>query len=284
MKLVLLDTDKKKKAKKLVKKCPTKKDLKKCKEKVKDLKPKQKACEDLKKIEDKDMKNIHELIKKWNKQKVVKKDCTKDKGETTYHYVKRLAGHFKAKLAGFQKKVDELAKKHNGGKAIKKGCDAIQHVVDQVVRVTCEKMKVKEYGCKCDKVIKEEKVCKAFDGCYVASVNNYKKDSEIIEKKNAAAKLEWRAVGRVECLVKVMADKKGADAKQLDKCIKGPQISTKPLDLIYPKIPSKPECTLKGVDAKMRKKCAKGAGQKGKGGKKGKAKAKKAKKAKKLKR
>jgi len=287
MKLSLLETGKKKKdpkkAKKLVKKCPTKKDVKKCKEKIKGLKPKQKACDELKKIGDKDIKSIHELIKKWNKQKVLQKDCKKDKGETTYHYVKRLAGHFKDKLAGFKKRADELIKKQNGGKALQKGCDAIEHYGRQLVEVTCEKVKVKNYACKCDQVIKEKKVCSSFDGCYEASVANYKTNRDIIEKKNAAAKLEWRAVGRIECLVKVMGGKNKADAKQLEKCIKGPQISTKPLDLIYPKIPSKPECKLKGLDETMRKKCASGAKGKGKGKAKGakkeKAKEVKAKKA-----
>jgi len=223
------------------------------------------------------------LIHKWNKQKVLKKDCKKDKGETTYHYVKRLAGHFKTKLAGFKKKTDELIKKQNGGKALKKGCDAIEHYGRQLVEVTCEKVKVKNYACKCDQVIKEKKVCSSFDGCYAASVANYKKNRDIIEQKNAAAKLEWRAVGRIECLVKVMGAGK-ADAKQLEKCIKGPQISTKPLDLIYPKIPSKPECKLKGLDKNMRKKCAAGAQGKGKGkgGKKAKAAKAKAAKAKKV--
>merc|ERR1711993_185297 len=99
------------KAKKVVKKCPTKKDVKKCKEKIKNLKPKQKACDELQNIGDKDVKSIHELIKKWNKQKVLKKDCQQDKGETKFHYVSRLAGHFKVKLDNLKKRVDEMVKK-----------------------------------------------------------------------------------------------------------------------------------------------------------------------------
>lgn len=60
---------KKKKAKKVVKKCPAKDDVEKCVEKIKNLKPKQEACKDLKKVDDEDMKSITDLIQKWNKQK-----------------------------------------------------------------------------------------------------------------------------------------------------------------------------------------------------------------------
>jgi len=109
------------------------------------------------------------------------------------------------------------------------------------------------------KLSMRKKICSMFDGCYKASVVAYKANEKEIRKKNAAAKLEWRAVGRIECLLKVMSGKNKADAKQLDKCVKGPQVSTRPLDLIYPKIPAKPKCQLKGVKEATRKECAKGA-------------------------
>merc|ERR550532_3169796 len=89
--------------------------------------------------------------------------------------------------------------------------------------------------------------------------SNTKATKKKLRRKNAAAKLEWRAVGRIECLLKVMGGKDKADAKQLEKCVKGPQISTKPLDLVYPKVPSKPKCQLKGVTKETRKQCSKGA-------------------------
>jgi len=66
-------------------------------------------------------------------------------------------------------------------------------------------------------------------------------------------------VGRIECLLKVMSGKDKADAKQLEKCVKGPQISTKPLDLNYPKIPPKPKCAVPGLQPNVRKSCVKGA-------------------------
>jgi len=257
---LLLEMDKKKKKKdKKKQKCPTKADVKKCVQKIKNLKPKQKACDELKGIGKKDIDAISELIKKWNKQKVLKKDCVQDKGETKFHYVNRLSNHFKNKLAAFKKRIDELVKKKDGGKALDKGCNAIKHYARRLVEVTCQKIKDDNYQCTCDKVIHEKKICSMFDGCYAASVAAYKSNAKEIRKKNAAAKLEWRAVGRIECLIKVMSGKDKADEKQLEKCVKGPQVSTRPLDLIYPKIPAKPKCQLKGVKEETRKLCAKGA-------------------------
>jgi len=246
------------KPKKVEKKCPTKIDVEKCAKKIKDLKPKQEACKELKDIGAKDVESIHELIKKWNKQKVLKKDCTQDKGETKFHYVSRLAGHFKVKLDGLKKRIDEMVIKKKGGAALDKGCNAIKHYARQLVEVTCEKVRVDNYACQCEKVIKENKMCKKFDGCYDASVLAYKNNKLEIEKKNAAAKLEWRAVGRIECLLKVMSGKDAADEKQLVACVDGPQISTLPLKLIYPPIPPKGNCELKGVNAEKRDQCKKG--------------------------
>jgi len=59
--------------------------------------------------------------------------------------------------------------------------------------------------------------------------------------------------------LKVLGGKNGADKKQLEKCVSGPQISTKPLDLKYGKVPSKPECALKGLSPEVKKKCTKDA-------------------------
>merc|ERR1719297_655308 len=107
---VLLETGKPKPAKK-AKKCPAQKDVKKCKDKIKKLKPLKYACKNLEAIGNKDVNNIKKLIHKWNKQKIAKKDCVQDKGEQKLHYVSRLAKHFKNKLAAVQKRVDEMAKK-----------------------------------------------------------------------------------------------------------------------------------------------------------------------------
>jgi len=208
----------------------------------------------------------------------LKKDCKQDNGETKFHYVNRLANHFKTKLASFKKRIDELVKKQKGGKALDKGCNAIKHYARRLVEVTCQKIKDDNYACVCNKVIHEKKICSMFDGCYKASVAAYKSNEKEIKKKNAAAKLEWRAVGRIECLIKVVGGKDKADAKQLDKCVKGPQISTRPLDLTYPKIPGKPKCALKGLKAATRKECAKGDQAKAGKGKKGKKQEKAAKK------
>lgn len=224
------------------------------------MKPKQEACKNIKKVDDDSHKTIKELLEKWQKQKVAKKDCVKGKGEAPYLYAKRLVGHFEKLLDKFEKKKQELLDGDKDKAKIDKNCNLIQHYADEVVRYKCDKKKEQHLACTCDKAHKEKKVCSEMRGCYTATVANYKKNSIIIEKKNEAAKLEWRAVGRVECLVKVLGDKKAADAKQLEKCSQdGKLISTKPLDLIYPKVPDEPVCHMKGVTKEQRKECAEGA-------------------------
>jgi len=241
------------------KKCPSDKVVKKCINKMKKLKPKQKACKTLEKISKKDLNSILELIKKWNRQKVLKKDCKLDRGETKYHYVDRLANHFTIKLKKFEKQIALALKKQKNGKKLKKGCDLIKHYQRRLKVVVCNRIKVANYNCKCTKVIKEKKICNIFNGCYAAAVRAKVNNEKEIKKKNAAAKLEWRAIGRIECLLKVMSGKGSKKtSKQLMKCVKGNQISTRPLDLKYHRVPGKPKCHLRGVNNKMRKLCKKG--------------------------
>jgi len=104
------------------------------------------------------------------------------------------------------------------GKKFDARCFKIKNVIQHLTKVTCKKISDADYACKCDKVIKEKKICSMHDGCYSASVLQYVNNKKEIEIKNAAAKLEWRAVGRIECLLKVMSGKNKADAKQLEKC------------------------------------------------------------------
>merc|ERR1712083_618127 len=121
---------------------------------------KQNVCKELGDIGKKDFKSILQLIKQWNKQKVLKKDCKIDKGETRYHYVTRLANHFTKKLAKFEKKLKDLLKQKRKGKKLKKRCDVIRHYQIRLKEHTCEEMKAQLYACSCGKVVKEKKICK----------------------------------------------------------------------------------------------------------------------------
>merc|ERR1711956_58627 len=69
--LGLLETEDESADEKKKRKCPSDKVVKKCVQKMKKLKPKQKACKTLEKISKKDLDSILELIKKWNRQKVL---------------------------------------------------------------------------------------------------------------------------------------------------------------------------------------------------------------------
>jgi len=240
------------------KKCPKVKVVKKCEKKIKILKRgKQKTCKSLEKVADKDVKTIYALVKEWNKKKVLKKDCKRDKGESVYHYVSRLSNHFGSKLKKFNVRLQAKTKAVAGKKKLYKKCNFIKHYARRLEMKTCTDIKTAYYTCNCGKYIKEQKICSGMKGCYTAAVRILKKNKPIIFKKNAAAKLEWRAVGRIECLLKVMGDKKGkADAKKLKKCVTGPQISTKPLKIWARGYPPY-RCKMRGITLAVKKMCTK---------------------------
>jgi len=263
----LLEVEKKKRKKnKKIKKCPSKKDVMKCTKKnlKKRFGPEKEACKELQNIGKENLHAITMLVKKWNKQTVLHKHCMQSKGETKVHYVKRLANHFSRKLVNFEKKIDELSKKKKGSKKFKENCDVIKHLARNLKKVKCTKVNNENYACQCGKVIKEKKICSIYKGCYKASNTNHINDEREIKKKNAAAKLEWRAVGRIECLLKVLGEKK-PDPKKLEACVKSQQVDTKRLNLKYcikydwnqkPKIcVPQPKCGLKGLSDKKRKQC-----------------------------
>mmetsp|Transcript_56497 Transcript_56497/g.112317 ORF Transcript_56497/g.112317 Transcript_56497/m.112317 type:complete len:382 (-) Transcript_56497:46-1191(-) len=247
----LLETDASKK------KCPSKKKVRKCVKRVKVLKRgKSKACKDLERVADKDVKTIFELVKEWNKKKVLKRDCKLDKGETVFHYVSRLTNHFGKKLAKFNVRLHAKSKAITGKKKLDKKCNFIKHYARKLEMKTCKNIKAANYACSCGKYAKEVKICSSMKGCYDAARRALITNRKAIRKKNVAAKLEWRAVGRIECLLKVMGKKKGKpDAKQLNKCVKGRAIDTRPLNLAFRGIPRKPRCAMPRVTPKMRKMC-----------------------------
>merc|ERR1712008_660955 len=160
--LGLLETEDKSVDEKKKRKCPSDKVVKKCVQKMKKLKPKQKACKTLEKISKKDLDSILELIKKWNRQK-----CSRRTANLTVE---------RPNITMWTAWQITLP---SSGKKLKKGCDLIKHFQRRLKTVTCNRIKVATYNCKCTRVIKEKKICNIFNGCYAASVrakkNNEKK-------------------------------------------------------------------------------------------------------------
>jgi len=246
----LLEVDKKK--------CPPDWEVAKCKRKLKKLeKGKSKECAELEKVAEDEIKGILDLIKEWNKKKITKKDCKLEKGETKWHYANRLHYHFSTKHSSFHKVLEEKSKKLGGKKKLDSKCNLVEHYTRRMKIRTCRELVTANYACSCDKVIREKEMCVSFEGCYESAKTTYIATKKETRKKNAAAKLEWRAVGRIECLVQVMGGKtKRPDAAKLNRCVTGPSISTRPLDLWYGGIPRKPSCfIMRGVTWAKRKAC-----------------------------
>jgi len=78
----------------------------------------------------------------------------------------------------------------------------------------------------------------------------YDADKKRIKIEEANVKVEWRALVRIQCYLKVLDIKNDKNKKkeqaQLKKCIgiKRSQISTKHLNIDYKRIPPKPKCPM----------------------------------------
>jgi len=140
---------------------------------------------------------------------------------------------------------------------LKTGCEEIKHYQRKLKEKTCQQLKDALYGCSCGSVVKEKKACKTFDQCYAAAVTNKKSNEKEIKKKMLLPSSSGVQLVVLNASIKVMSGKKKRQMQSNWKNVKGPQISTKPLDLKYHLTPPKPKCALAGLDDKIRQMCDK---------------------------
>jgi len=103
---------------------------------------------------------------------------------------------------------------------------------------------------KCQSVTKLQTGCKGYGQCWKIALNNYQKNADMIRVQEKNMKIQWRALKRIQCYLKVIDDTPQKDAKGkkmsnkdiLDGCIKMKKPSTKHLDIDYGKLPKKPKC------------------------------------------
>merc|ERR1719433_225199 len=169
-----------------------------------------------------------------------------------FHYVSRLSDHFQKKLAKSQELLTQKSDKVKGKAELDEKCNLIKHYTRRLKTRTCRELVTANYECTCDKVIREKTMCSIYDGCYAAAKTAMLTAKAEIVKKNAAAKLEWRAVYRIKCLMKVLKPGQNVDAneRQLNNCIQN-TISTSALNLNLYSVPAKQACSLDGVNSAM---------------------------------
>jgi len=122
-------------------------------------------------------------------------------------------------------KASEIYETKNTAYTVQKSAsDTVQTEMD----VTC-----------CEYALATKSVCTSGDTCYEDKVEAYKAVEAIIKGEEKVKKVEWRVYSRIECLLPVL----GTDnAAKIDEC-RAKEHSTSHLDIEYPKIPEKSECT-----------------------------------------
>jgi len=149
---------------------------------------------------------------------------------------KQLGPKYKDVVAAKKKfKSADKAKTLSNAKyiAMKKKCELIAYRMNQK---------------KCSAVGILKGSCSFYEECWKRSKRRYDKDKRGIMTEEADMKVQWRALTRIQCFLSVLNTKNDKNQKkenaQLNKCIniKVNDISTKPLNIDYKKIPKKPKC------------------------------------------
>lgn len=114
----------------------------------------------------------------------------------------------------------------------------------------CELIAYRMNKKKCDATGKFLGACAFYEACWKRAKKTYDKDVKGIKIVEANMKVQWRALVRIQCFLKVLDIKNDKNKKkeqaQLNICIgiKKSKISTKHLNIDYKKIPPKPKCPM----------------------------------------
>lgn len=128
----------------------------------------------------------------------------------------------------YKKKKPLADERSNRYKAMKDKCKLIAYLMNTA---------------KCEAVTHLEVTCKGYQGCWLASKKEYNNIVPAVMQEEKDMKVQWRALKRIQCYLKVVDEKDQSKNKQvLNDCIKMNKSSTKPLDIDYGKIPPKPRC------------------------------------------
>jgi len=175
--------------------------------------------------------------------------CTNHRNENYHEQLRRLARYYtkcENKLGPLKRDMDlskkvyvKEDKKHWVSeakyKAMKKKCFKIAFLMNKE---------------KCQSVTKLETGCKGYAQCWKIALRNYNSNVAMVQVDERDMKVQWRALKRIQCYLKVVDDKPVKDKKGkvlpekviLDGCIKMKKPDTKHLNIDYGKIPKKPKC------------------------------------------
>jgi len=174
--------------------------------------------------------------------------CTNHRNENYHEQLQRLAyfyGRCRKKLGPLQKKI-KRAKKMFLGEHKKYYITSAKY---KAMLKKCKKIAYLMNFRKCASVTKLAVGCKGYGQCWKIALRNYRRNKRQIRDAERDMKVQWRALKRIQCYLKVIDDKpvmvkgrKLTNKQVIDGCIKMKRPPTKHLNIDYGRVPKKPRC------------------------------------------
>lgn len=198
------------------------------------------------------MKSYQDRLKVLKRLAVVEENkcvnvCSNHKNENYHEQLDRLVKYYKDCKKVIGPRVREITKLNKKWKPFAKK-KVISDAKYAAMVKKCKKIAFLMNQDKCKVVETLSTSCSFYEACWTRAKKNYDRDRANILVQEREMKIEWRALTRIQCYLKVLNIKNDKDQKkekaQLDACIKVKRsdISTKHLDIDYGKIPKKPRC------------------------------------------
>merc|ERR1719199_894357 len=137
------------------------------------------------------------------------------------------------------KEACEKAKKRYNAKV--KECKR-KYAAFQTKRGKCNQYQGLMDSNSCKHAVLVKDTCESYSGCYYAKRRDYKIFERRAITEETDRKAEWRGLKRMECIIKAFSDGKVTNA-EVNTC-KKMKVSTKLLNLKYPKIPPLAKCAI----------------------------------------
>jgi len=187
---------------------------------------------------------LQDIKDQWKdeKAKQTAKICGSTEFENYQQQLTRMLHRFKKEL----KKMEGLAATRKEKRIKVAALKAVVYRRKQMIKAMAKKCQIisnQMDDAACGSVTILKNACRTHGSCWENTLKEYKRLSKSVKKEEKDMKIEWRALGRINCFLGVLSPGKKEKKKKatLEDCIKTP-VSADHLSIDYGKIPKKPKC------------------------------------------
>jgi len=180
---------------------------------------------------------------RWEEEKESQspKLCSSGKQETYGQQLKRLENKFKKDLAKM-KRMHAVKKQRKRWRDLAKATLGRRLAMLKSMNYKCKMIALQMDTTKCAAVVTLKNACQRHSTCWEIAKEAYERLKKAVQEEERSMKIEWRALGRIQCFLGVLDAKKNQKKKMtLEKCIATP-INADHLNIDYLKIPERPKC------------------------------------------